>query len=58
MDTMSGLATLCRRLSSVGPATVIPRIAVVGAGPAVVVAGRVALAEVKANFCRGPDIKT
>ena len=34
MDTMSGLATLCRRLSTVSPLTVIPRIAVVGAGPA------------------------
>ena len=31
---MSGLATLCRRLSTVSPVTVIPRIAVVGAGPA------------------------
>ena len=32
--TMSGLATLCRRFSTVRPAPATPRIAVVGAGPA------------------------
>ena len=38
--------------------TAVTAAGVVGAGPVGVVAGRVALAEVKANFCRGPDIKT